>query len=107
VGFGELDDDQIETRVHKGLPRFGPQRVTTYVCLSDFIAMVFTTRCVQWRCRLDLAKVMSSRGFDRSGGGGEKVSRPILELRPNLLYAKVRSQDCSPSRLQIDTIGRT
>jgi hypothetical protein len=59
--------------------------------LFDFIAMVFTTRCVQWRRRLDLAKVMSSRGFERSGGDGEKVSSRILELPPNLLYAKVRS----------------
>jgi hypothetical protein len=47
-------------------------------CLSDFIAMVFTARCVQWRCRLDLSKVMNSRGFERSGGGGEKVSRELL-----------------------------
>jgi hypothetical protein len=47
-------------------------------CLSDFIATVFTARCVQWRRRLDLAKMMSSRGFERSGGGGEKVSREVL-----------------------------
>jgi hypothetical protein len=29
----------------------------------------------------------------------QKCLGPILELPPNLLYAKVRSQYCSPSRL--------
>jgi hypothetical protein len=33
MGSDELDGDQTETRIHKGLPRFGPQRVTTYVLL--------------------------------------------------------------------------
>jgi hypothetical protein len=30
---GELDGDQTGTRPHESLPRFGPQRVKTYVLL--------------------------------------------------------------------------
>jgi hypothetical protein len=33
VGSGEVDNNEIETRVHKSLPRFGPRRVTTYIPL--------------------------------------------------------------------------
>jgi hypothetical protein len=32
----------------------------------------------------------------------KSVQREIIEFSPNLLYAKVRSWDCSPSLLQID-----
>jgi hypothetical protein len=33
MGSSELDSDQTETRAHKSLPKFAPQRVKTYVLL--------------------------------------------------------------------------
>jgi hypothetical protein len=36
--------------------------------------------------------------------GGEECLEAFLDLPPNLLYAKVGSQDCSPSQLQIESI---
>jgi hypothetical protein len=36
--------------------------------------------------------------------GGEKWLERFLDLPPNLLYAKVGSQDCSPSQLQIEAV---
>jgi hypothetical protein len=41
--------------------------------------------------------MMSSQGFERSCGDGEKCLERFLDLPPNLLYAKVGSEDCSPS----------
>jgi hypothetical protein len=99
VGSGELDGDQTNTRVHKSLPRFGPPEGNNLcpACLT-LLQWCFTARCVQWRCRLDLAKVMSSQGSERSGGGDKKCLEWTLDLPPNLLYAEVGSQDYSPSR---------
>jgi hypothetical protein len=33
VGYGKLDGGQTRTRPHESLPRFGPQRIKTYVLL--------------------------------------------------------------------------
>jgi hypothetical protein len=58
---------------------------------------------LQWRRRCDLAEggeLLRLRALD--GGGKVGLLETILEIPPNLLYAKVRSQDPSPSRLQID-----
>jgi hypothetical protein len=70
VGSSKLDGDQTETRVHKCLPRFGsPEGYNLCpACLT----------LLQWCLQ---------RGVYNSG----------VDLPPNLLYAKVGSQDCSPS----------
>jgi hypothetical protein len=77
-------------------------------CLSDFIDGVATMEVLQrWR-RLDLAEkwraleVLSARVY-----GGERCLGPLLDLPPNLLYAKVGSQDYSPSQLRTKTVDKT
>jgi hypothetical protein len=39
--------------------------------------------------------------------GGERCLGLLLDLPPNLLYAKVGSQDCSPSQLCTKMVGKT
>jgi hypothetical protein len=36
--------------------------------------------------------------------GGKKCLERLLDLPSNLLYAKVGSQDCSPSQIQIESV---
>jgi hypothetical protein len=76
-------------------------------CLSDFIDGVATMEVLQrWR-RWDLAEkwraleVLSARVY-----GGERCLERFLDLPPNLLYAKVGSQDCSPSQLRTKSVGK-
>jgi hypothetical protein len=104
VGSGELNGGRITdrgtqsfTQIH--VPSVGNNLRPT--CLT-LLQWCLQRDVLQWQRRLNLAKVMSSRRFERSDGDGKKCLGLILELPPNLLYAKVESRDCSPSRLQID-----
>jgi hypothetical protein len=73
-GSGELDGDQTGTRVHESLPRFGPPEGNDLrpACLT-LLQWCLQRGVLQWRRRLNLARVRSSQGFERSGGGGKSV----------------------------------
>jgi hypothetical protein len=52
--------------------------------------------------------VESSRDYEHSGGGEKGSERRSLSgIPPSLLYAKARSQDSFPSRIQHCMVGKT
>jgi hypothetical protein len=61
----------------------------------------------RWR-RLDLVKKWRALEVTSAQvDGGEKYLGGLLDLPPNLLYAKVGSQDCSPSQLRTKSVVKT
>jgi hypothetical protein len=82
-----------------------PWWVTTYVLLVWLYWWGGYNGWLQrWR-RLDLAKKWRALEVTSAQvDGGEKCLGPVLDLPPNLLYAKVGSRDCSPSQLQIESV---
>jgi hypothetical protein len=61
----------------------------------------------RWR-RLDLAERWRAlENLSTQVYRGERRLERFLDLPPNLLYAKVGSQDCSPRQLRTKTVGET
>jgi hypothetical protein len=73
-------------------------------CLTFIDEVAYNGR-IQWWRRCDLAERWKALEITSAQvGGGEKWPERFSDLPPNLLYAKVESQDCSPSQLQIEAV---
>jgi hypothetical protein len=82
-----------------------PWWVTTYVLLVWLYWWGGYNRCIQWWRRLDLAKEWRALEVTSTQvDGSEKCLARFLDLPPNLLYAKVGSQDYSPRQLHIEVV---
>jgi hypothetical protein len=66
-----------------------------------------TTRCLQRRCRLDLARGGELSRLWALGWRRKGFRETILGIPPSLLYAKAWSQDSFPSRLQHRMVSKT
>jgi hypothetical protein len=91
--------DTFETyQKHKVLPRFGPLLGNDLrpACVTLLLGCL-QRWCLQRGRRLDLAEGEELSRIRALGWMVENCLEELLDLPPNLLYAKVGSQDYSPS----------